>query len=406
MELSAVVIGLLVLAAVGAGAVLAVSVTRSRAVAGGSELVDTVVAVAGQRLGATHVAIDGQLRSLSEELARLSQTVTRLEAERGRQHGELAAQLRASVDQTASLSSTASALREVLASPKARGQWGERMADDVLRLSGLVEGISYVRQRALPGGTVPDFTFLLPRGLVLHMDAKFPVANYARCLGAGSDSERAQHRRAFLRDVRARVRELSGRNYVDPANGTLDYVLAFIPNESIYAFVHQHDPELVEVALRQKVVLCSPLSLFAVLAVVRQAVDTAALARTSGEILSVLGAFTAQWERFCAGLDKVGRAVDGVESAYRELAGTRRRALERPLARVEELRRQRGLAGTALDRAGDGKGTEPPEGLHLVAAAEGRAPPGEQAEEPLGDQAEEPPGDQAGQWPEAGEAHR
>lgn len=380
MDVAAVVLCLLaLLVGLVCGAAIAMWVDRARAAAGsgagGAALVDTVVAVADQRLGATRGLIDGQLSALSTELGRMTQTVTRLEADRGRQHGELTAQLRATVDQTASLTSTAAALREVLASPKARGQWGERMAEDVVRLSGLVEGFSYVKQRALPGGTVPDFSFLLPRGLVLHMDAKFPVANYARCLEAATDHDHEVHRRAFLRDVRARVRELSGRDYVDPANGTLEYVLAFIPNESIYAFVHEHDPALVEVALRQKVVLCSPLSLYAVLAVVRQAVDTAAVEHTSGEILSVLGGFATQWGRFCASLDKVGRAVEGVDAAYRELSGTRRRSLERPLARVEELRRQRGLPVAELPYPVDldiDVGVEVETGVDVAAGENGR----------------------------------
>jgi DNA recombination protein RmuC len=138
------------------------------------------------------------------------------------------------------------------------------------------------------------------------------------------------------------VRELTGRGYVDPAGGTLDYMLLFLPNESIYAFVHEHDPGLLDEALRRKVVLCSPLTLYAVLAVVRQAADAAALERTSGEVLAVLGTFLQEWDRFCESMDKVGRAVDAMERAYGELAGTRRRALERPLARVEELRRSGG----------------------------------------------------------------
>jgi DNA recombination protein RmuC len=334
----------------------------------GAGLVDTVVAVADERLGATREVIDVQLQGLSGELRRMSDTVSRLEAERGRQHGELAAQLRATVDQTASLTTTAGALRDVLASPKARGQWGERMAEDVLRVAGLVEGVNYVKQRALPGGTVPDFTFLLPNDLCLHMDVKFPVSNYGRCLEAGSDLERARFATAFLRDVRGRVRELGGRNYVDPANGTLEYMLAFLPNESIYAFIHEHDPELLDVALRQQVVLCSPLSLFAVLAVVRQAVDAAAVGRTSGEILSLLGTFSRQWQTFCGSLDKVGRALDGADRAFRELAGTRRRALERPLLRVEELRRQRGLPVADLPD----EDALDPDGLRLV---EARPPP-------------------------------
>jgi len=65
----------------------------------------------------------------------------------------------------------------------------------------------------------------------------------------------------------------------------------------------------------------------------------AALERTSGEVLAVLGTFTQEWDRFCEALDKVGRTVDAMERAYGELAGTRRRALERPLARIDDLRR-------------------------------------------------------------------
>ena len=252
-----------------------------------------------------------------------------------RAHGELRQQLAAASEQTASLTATAGALREVLASPKARGQWGERMADDILRLAGLVEGASYVKQRATVHGTIPDVTFLLPKSRVLHMDVKFPIDNYARHVETGDEAARV----AFLKDVRARVKELGGRGYVDPAGGTLDYVLLFLPNESIYGFVHEHDPALIDEALRRKVVLCSPLTLYAVLAVVRQAADAAALEATSGEVLTVLGVFTQEWDRFCESLDKLGRTVDAVERAYGELAGTRRRALERPIARVEELRR-------------------------------------------------------------------
>ena len=285
----------------------------------------------GWLLGRRRPATGGDLSGVRAELGRLQESVAR-------SHGELHQQLLSTSEQTASLTATAGALREVLASPKARGQWGERMADDVLRLAGLVEGVSYVKQRATPQGTIPDVTFLLPSGQVLHMDVKFPVANYVRYLEGGGPAERD----AFLKDVRSRVRELTGRGYVDPAGGTLDYVLLFLPNESIYAFVHEQDPGLLDEALRRKVVLCSPLTLYAVLAVVRQAADTAALERTSGEVLAVLGTFTQEWDRFCEALDKVGRAVDSMERAYGELAGTRRRALERPLARVDELRRTGG----------------------------------------------------------------
>ena len=71
---------------------------------------------------------------------------------------------------------------------------------------------------------------------------------------------------AFVRDVRGRIRELGARGYIEKGE-TLDYLIAFIPNEAVYSFVHEQDPALVDDAMRQRVVLCSPFTLFAVLAV-------------------------------------------------------------------------------------------------------------------------------------------
>src|SRR5690606_8330644 len=148
------------------------------------------------------------------ELARMTGLVRSLERGRAEQLGLLSGQLRATGEQTRHLAETTRQLREALASSRARGQWGERMADDVLRLAGFVEHVNYVRQRAIPGrGTVPDYTFLLPRGRVVHMDVKFPLDNYLRCVNADSAEEAERHRRAFLRDVRDRIRELGERGY-------------------------------------------------------------------------------------------------------------------------------------------------------------------------------------------------
>ncbi len=296
-----------------------------------------------QRAG---VVLHEQLGALSARLEALSNTVVGVERERARDHGELRSQVAEAARQASALGDTTAALRQALANPKARGQWGERMADDVLRAAGLIEGISYVKQRPLPGGTIPDVTFLLPQDLVLHMDVKFPAASYLRCLEAATEHEAAAHRVQFLRDVRDRIGELTTRGYVDPAGGTVDYVLCFIPNESVYAFIHEHDPGLLDHALARKVVCCSPLTLFAVLAVIRQAVEAFAVQRTADEIITTLAGFTEQWERFCGSMDKVGRSFDAVQRSWEELAGTRRRALEKRLDQVDELRRSRGLPAT------------------------------------------------------------
>ncbi len=115
-------------------------------------------------------------------------------------------------------------------------------------------------------------------------------------------------------------------------------MLLFIPNESVYAFVQEHDREILDDALRNKVVLCSPLTLYAVLAVVRRAVDNFCLERTSNEILSLLGEFARQWEKYAIQLDRVQQRFEGVSKEYAALMTTRHRALQRPLDKIESLR--------------------------------------------------------------------
>ncbi|MBI2710859.1 MAG: DNA recombination protein RmuC [Actinobacteria bacterium] len=285
-------------------------------------------------------ALDLRFDAVHEELRRVGSVLGDLRAERARHQGELIARLEATSRATTDLHRTAAGLREALASPKARGQWGERTADDVLRLAGFVEGVHYVRQRATASGTIPDVSFLLPGELLLHMDVKFPLANHLRALEADGQEAREAAERAFLADVRARIRELTARGYVDPAT-TVDFVLLFIPNESIYGFVHDRDPGLVDAALSRKVVLCSPFTLFAVLAVIRQAVDAHRLARASDDVLAELAAFGREWDRFCEHLDRVAGQLDTASRGMEGLAGLRRRQLQKRVDAARQLHGER-----------------------------------------------------------------
>jgi len=149
-----------------------------------------------EELRGTQTAIDHQVQGMREELARLNRLVEETERDRREHVGELSSQLHAAGRQTQVLAETTQSLREALSSTTARGQWGERMAEDVLRLAGFVDGVNYRRHRPLPGsGGIPDYTFLLPQGLTLHMDVKFPLNNYLRILDATSDVEREHARK-------------------------------------------------------------------------------------------------------------------------------------------------------------------------------------------------------------------
>jgi DNA recombination protein RmuC len=279
------------------------------------------------------------------ELQRLGALVTDLGTASAQRFGQVDESLRAHAEVATTLADSTRSLREALANPQARGQWGERMAEDVLRLAGFTEHVNYRKQTQVAGGTGrPDYTFDLPKGHVLYMDVKFPLASYLRYLEVGTDAERQAHLKRFLSDVRARVKELAKREYArDGDKPAIDYVLLFLPNEQLTGFIHEHDPALLDDAMAQRVVMCSPLTLFAFLGVVRQAFDNFMIEQTSDEILQLIGKFGQQWQKYTESTVRVKDRLDSVQKEFDLLVGTRRRQLERPLHQLEELRVQRNL---------------------------------------------------------------
>lgn len=298
--------------------------------------------------------IDAGLEAMNKEVTHLQKLVVELEKDRENKFGELSGELKRAMQETGRLQETTAALKTALADSRVRGQWGERMAEDVLRLAGFVEGINYHKQQTQKDvGTRPDYTFPLPQGLKVNMDVKFPLANYMTFLEA-EGGEKELSRLKFLRDVRGHIKAVTGRDYINPAEGTVDYVILFIPNEQVYSFIHQQDSTLLDDALRSKVIICSPLTLYAILAVVRQAVDNFNLEKTAARVLSLMGTFYKQWEEYSRVMDKMGRRLEDARREYESLTGTRRTQLERPLRDIEELRKESNISIAELAPAGEG----------------------------------------------------
>jgi len=298
-----------------------------------------------QTLDAKKKLIDARLEEMASTLSKLNTLIQTVEKSRAEAQGSLTTQIKETSQATQRLHDTTSKLHAALANPQQRGQWGERMAEDVLRVAGFIEGVNYEKQQVAADGTRPDFTFPLPGDLKLNMDVKFPLANYLKMLEAADDAARSACASQFLRDVRSRVKEVTTRSYIDPAGGTVDYVLVFIPNEQVYAFIYEKDGRLLDDAMRSKVVLCSPMTLYAILAVVRQAVDTFRLEQNSRRILELLGEFRDQWKRYTEVMEKMGQHLENSMKQYQELVGVRARQLDKKLDRIDELR----AAGEAPD---------------------------------------------------------
>jgi DNA recombination protein RmuC len=244
-------------------------------------------------------------------------------------------------DITSKLKDTTEHLKHALASSKKRGEWGERMAEDILRLVGLVEGLNYIKQKTMEGSSGrPDYTFFLPNNLKINMDVKFPLENYQNYLDAQTEYDKKRFKEDLLKNTKAMIKQVTNRAYIDTADNTVDYVIVFIPNEQVYSFINEADTTIMDECLKQKVILCSPFTLYAVLAVIRQAVANFNLERTASEILGLLGDFSKQWGLYKEKFEAMGKRLDDAKKEYDTLVTTRSNMLERPLKKIDDLKRQ------------------------------------------------------------------
>ena len=250
---------------------------------------------------------------------------------------KLTGNLETSSRETQKLQESTSKLREILSSSQKRGQWGERMVEDILDFIGFMEDKNYIKQTQVESGEKPDYTFLLPKEKKLNMDVKFPLASYERYINAELDEEREAQKKEFLKDVKKHIKDVAGREYVNPAEGTVDYVLLFIPNESIYGFINQEDTKLIDYALEKKVLLCSPLTLYAMLSLIYQATRNFAMEEKATEVMNLLNAFRLQWGKYVEVMDKMGRSLDTAKKDFDTLVTTRKKQLEKPLSQIEEI---------------------------------------------------------------------
>jgi DNA recombination protein RmuC len=317
----------------------AIRLAAERVASEGSAALGQHSSAIASTLAAQRDAFDQQARGLRDEINRLRE----LSSER---FGDVNRAVEGLVDQT-------TALNRVLANPQTRGWWGEKMLEDILVGADMHRGVNYQVQETLAGGGRPDYTFVLPPDRVIFLDSKFPLENFIKYHEAATDAERAAFAAQFLDNVGARIQELAKRDYVNQAEQrALEYVLLFIPNESVLSFIQQHRPGLIDDAARQKVVLCSPLLLLTFLGVMRQATQSFAMQENANEVLRLLTVFSKQWDLYVKKLVEIWKHFDKMQDKLRAVTtGKVMTAVQRPLVEIRQLAESRsiGVGDEVLD---------------------------------------------------------
>ena len=269
--------------------------------------------------------IEEILKPVRESLGKMDEQIRAIEKQREGAYAGLREQVAGLLETQNQLRAETGNLVKALRAPQVRGRWGEMQLERVAELAGLARNADFIIQSTVhteDGTQRADMIVKLPGGRQVVVDAKTPFSAYLESLDAPDDSTRAEKLRQHAAQVRAHLAKLGEKRYHEQFHPTPDFVVAFLPGETFFSAALEHDPNLIEFGVEQKVVMATPTTLIALLKAVaygwrqeKQAANAKQISNLGKELYSRLCTLGDNFSRLGLNLE---RAV----SSYNQTVGS------------------------------------------------------------------------------------
>ncbi len=273
-------------------------------------------------------------QTLRQEIHIRQQEIRGLEEDRNKKFGQISQALVDYKGLTEELRGSTEQLKRVLSSNQLRGSWGELQAEKILEAAGMREGTHYAKQLPIPGHADmrPDFTLFLPNQMQLHVDVKFPLQSLQLAMEAAEKAEQARHLQQFGVDLKLRMKE-AGR-YVGAGDKSVDYVILFVPSESVFEIINKNFASIIDSSFSQKIILVSPHSFFAVVRTIQESYTHFYYAENIKELLRYMQDLLKNFELFKGEFDQVGRALGSATEKYTKITDTRYKQIAKSTEKI------------------------------------------------------------------------
>jgi DNA recombination protein RmuC len=271
------------------------------------------------------------LAPVKVHLEQMQLTVATLEKERTEQFGSIQQQLKSAIESDEQLRKQTQALSQALTSNNVRGVWGEAQLRKLVELAGLIKHADFDEQATIStnaGAGRADMVINLPGGKSLAIDSKVPFSAYqeASAISELATGEEAARRARLIAEhvkaVKAHIDALGTKAYWSGLDASPDFVIAFIPSESLLSAALDADPALLEYAFKKNVALASPVSLFSVLKTInfiwRQNADESSvrnMIKLGKELYERVG-------KVAEHADKLGRSITSTVKDYNQFVSS------------------------------------------------------------------------------------
>jgi DNA recombination protein RmuC len=291
-------------------------------------------------LQAREKSIEQLVKPIREALQKTEAQIREIEKERKEAYGSLHRHLETMARAQESLQGETRNLVQALRRPEVRGQWGEMTLRRVVELAGMVEHCDFYEQEHVSteeGALRPDMVVRMPDGREIVVDVKTPLDAYLSALEATDDENRGRELDRHARKVRERVNELSKKAYWHQFKSAPDFVVLFIPGEQFLSAALERDRNLLEDALRQKIILATPTSFVALLRAVAYGWRQEALAENADRIRELGEELYKRLATFTEHLSRLGKSIGSSVEQYNKAVGSLERQVLPSARRMDEM---------------------------------------------------------------------
>ncbi len=297
-----------------------------------------LITLADQKIGTDlnnkKQAIEELVKRALTEIEKNNKKMEEVEIKRTGSFSTLTEKLEEQKTLTNQLKITTEGLKNVLSNNQLRGQFGEQVAEDLLRMSGFVSGVSYDKQVSSDSSR-PDFTVYMPDGMKINVDSKFPYQNLVKMSEADGKDEKERYKKLFEQDIKAKIKEVTSREYINPEKNTVDFVILFIPNEMIFSFIYDRFPDIWQEAMGKKVILAGPFSFTAILRMVHQAYDNFRYQKNVANIIGYIKKFSEEFDSYNKGFKDLGTRIEALQKQYTVVDTTRTKQLVKIVNKIK-----------------------------------------------------------------------